>query len=834
MNRTSNLSSLHRRAGLGLACAGTLWMFAAGAVARAEVVLTPKVGGIAPVVVERPIDLPALSAREQRALSPAAREQRRQDELLKTIAEDLVYHLGKMTGTRPEIIVAGEAQPPRPAIVLGAPAVKLGAVPAFETPTQESFRLLTRDGRVLIGGESVYGVAHGVYEWLRELGCDWIFPGEEGEVIPARARLAVGELDVARKPVFEVRSPWYSGGARIVNADEQAQFAQWKIRQQQTAYRDRPHPTFLGGGHYWASLIGRNRKFLEENPDLRALTRQPDGSLERTWSQLDAAHTGVVELTVQDIRQTFERNGWPKDYPVAMSIGPNDGGGYSVSPEALAAGAGRNDPVTGDQDQTDALVLYANRVLERLVPEYPNLYLGFYLYSVHADYPMRHKPHPHLALNIADITYSRFHSLLDKRSVTRTYYRGILEQWARLNREQGNPLSFYGYNWNLAENLMPYSKMKIWGEDLPYYAAMGVVGHNNEQDKAWSILGPHNYLMARMGWDTSLDWRQVLAHYCTLAFGAGAEPMEQYYLDLIDTQESAGFEAGGYASIHLIFDRGFVERARARFARAAAAAGTEVHRRNVDYFSQPVTALERYLDYRDAVTAFDFEKGLRAYEAMLAHWETYLEKNANLVSRYGRRYAENWLFGPYVKQAHQYSTGDYRLLHALPDALPTLLDPNVSGAFMGFQNPEVRDHSWMTTKTWSSSWEAQGLGPYRQGAVWYRQRFELPKTGEGEGIGLFIGAVEDEIHVWCNGQYVGRGRGFIRPFAFDLTAHVRPGGDNLLALQVVRRGMLNELWQGGLLYPSFVFAGPRLDQPAPLDDPPYRVLPGGAREPIRP
>ena len=153
---------------------------------------------------------------------------------------------------------------------------------------------------------------------------------------------------------------------------------------------------------------------------------------------------------------------------------------------------------------------------------------------------------------------------------------------------------------------------------------------------------------------------------------------------------------------------------------------------------------------------------------------------------------------------------------------------------MGFQNPEVRDHSWMMTKTWSSSWEAQGLGPYRQGAVWYRQRFELPKTGEGEGIGLFIGAVEDEIHVWCNGQYVGRGRGFIRPFAFDLTAHVRPGGDNLLALQVVRRGMLNELWQGGLLYPSFVFAGPRLDQPAPLDDPPYRVLPGGAREPIRP
>ena len=381
---------------------------------------------------------------------------------------------------------------------------------------------------------------------------------------------------------------------------------------------------------------------------------------------------------------------------------------------------------------------------------------------------------------------------------------------------------------------MPYSKMKIWGQDLPYYHSIGVVGHNNEQDKAWSILGPHNYLMARMGWDITLDWHNVLSHYCTLAFGAAAPQMEQYYLELIKTQEEAGFEAGGYGSIHLIFTRDFIKKSKALFAKAARAAPSDFHRRNVDYFSQPVTALELYLDYRDAVTAFDFVKGQKAYEAMLAHWDKYLAKNSNLVSRYGRGYAENWLFGPFVKQGLQYTSGDYRLLYALPDELSSILDPNVMGQFMGFQNPELRTHSWMTTKTWSSSWEAQGLGPYRTGAIWYRQRFTLPAGKTGEGIGLFVGAMEDEVHVWCNGHYVGRGRGFIRPFAFDLTDHIRAGQENLVALQVVRRGMLNELWQGGLLYPSFVFAGPRLEKAATQEDPPYRVLPGGSREPIQP
>ena len=68
------------------------------------------------------------------------------------------------------------------------------------------------------------------------------------------------------------------------------------------------------------------------------------------------------------------------------------------------------------------------------------------------------------------------------------------------------------------------------------------------------------------------------------------------------------------------------------------------------------------------------------------------------------------------------------------------------------------------------------------------------------------------MHVWCNGNYLGSGNGFPRPFVFDLTEHARPGEPNLVALQVIRHSMANEVWLGGLIYPSFVFAGPRLEQ----------------------
>ncbi len=195
------------------------------------------------------------------------------------VVEDLKYHIERMTGQRPDMVVAGEGDDiPVPAIVLGEAARRLGAEPLHETATEDAFRLLTDGGRVLISGESVYGMSHGVYELLRELGCDWIFPGQEGEVIPEREHPEVEALDIAKKPAFQTRDPWVSGV--WASGDALAEFEVWKRRQQQTIDGQPRHPKFLGGGHFWHGLISSNSELLEENPEMRALVRKPDGTLE--------------------------------------------------------------------------------------------------------------------------------------------------------------------------------------------------------------------------------------------------------------------------------------------------------------------------------------------------------------------------------------------------------------------------------------------------------------------------------------------------------------------------------------------------------------------------
>lgn len=53
---------------------------------------------------------------------------------------------------------------------------------------------------------------------------------------------------------------------------------------------------------------------------------------------------------------------------------------------------------------------------------------------------------------------------------------------------------------------------------------------------------------------------------------------------------------------------------------------------------------------------------------------------------------------------------------------------------------------------------------------------------------------------------------------------------NLLAIQVVRNSKANEIGLGGLIRPSFVFSGPRLERKSPRPLELRRVLPGGELE----
>jgi hypothetical protein len=239
-----------------------------------------------------------------------------------------------------------------------------------------------------------------------------------------------------------------------------------------------------------------------------------------------------------------------------------------------------------------------------------------------------------------------------------------------------------------------------------------------------------------------------------------------------------------------------------------------------------VEALGLYLAYHNATQRFDFKAAKAGFDAIMTHWQNGYDRNSDLVAGEVPQYLKRFI-QKFVEGADKYSSEPYEMVYQIPDELPTMFDPNSVGHRMNYQSPEIVDDRFIKTKTISSTWDAQGLTGIRDGAVWYRVHFELPKQAKGKPVGLFVGGAEDEARVWINGKLIGSGRGFSLPFLYDLTEGVNYDGENLLAIQVVRNSKANEIGVGGIIRPSFIFTGPQLESKAPKQVELRRVLPGG-------
>ena len=550
------------------------------------------------------------------------------------------------------------------------------------------------------------------------------------------------------------------------------------------------------------------------------MKKQNPGAIPGFFVYSGESYIAMIEDYIRDM---FKKNNWPKDKKVCIGVGPADGGGYSESIESQMASSGRLDPATGNKDFTDLQVLLCNTLLEKLEKEFPNLHLGFYLYSNHADYPVRYKPNPKIVIVIADISYSRLHSTLEEHIKTRRYYKSILEKW----KNTPNVKFFRGYNWNLAENVLPYSKLIMWGDDLPYYKSLGVLGVYNETTKGTSNLAIGNYIEAKMLWDTKLKWRKVLKTFCKNAYGKAAAPMEKYYTAITLRQSKSGMEAGSFHAFRLIYDLKFVEQMRKLFDEARKLAETDVEKERIRIAELSLTTLEDHLKFKEAFNNFEFAKAKNIYEKLMNDLKVEIDKRQNIVSpggyNYFKRFHENS-----VMQAYKYSQPPYSIVYKIPNVLKTMFDQFNSGNVMGYYSSKLNDRHFIKTATFGSTWDAQGLMGYRSGSVWYRIPFGKLNT---KSAGLFVGGADSIVRVWCNDKYIGMGQGFARPFTFDLTGLLNEKGRNMLVIQVQRKGN-SEVGTGGIVYPCFIFTGPQLEKRAPDGELEYRLLPGGAIEKI--
>ncbi len=91
-------------------------------------------------------------------------------------------------------------------------------------------------------------------------------------------------------------------------------------------------------------------------------------------------------------------------------------------------------------------------------------------------------------------------------------------------------------------------------------------------------------------------------------------------------------------------------------------------------------------------------------------------------------------------------------------------------------------------------------GYYVGGTGWYRKRIDLPEDISGKIFKVMFEGVYMNSDVWFNEVHLGNHPYGYTAFVFDLTDHVIPGGENVLAVRVKNEGRNSRWYSGSGIY----------------------------------
>ena len=450
----------------------------------------------------------------------------------------LVWTAGKLPAGN--LILVGESAPTR---ALGATAKGLGPGGVLIRTFPNALVLLGPDHAT---PSDPWGTRYAVTRFLeRDLGCRYLWPGQDGKVVPKRRRIEVGPIHRTYTPVLRqrrIRSASYGertqkGLDRLGATKEEylRTYAKARVTRSRSAGWFGWH--CLGGslrlrsghafGHMWA-------KYGKEHPEWFAM--QPNGSRDQSQApgrcRLCVSNPKLIEAIAREKIEQLNRSDVK-----SVSIGPNDGGRSTFCTckacEKLDASDGRklklidfspgaNRRTFEHVSLTDRYVHFWNAIARRVVEVHPNAWLTADAYSVYAAPPVRAKLYPNIAIRFVGISYrsdtKRAQGLADwdqwAKATKKLYFRPNLLLFAR---RQGTPAVYV-------------HKM---AKDFRYLAGHSMIGTDFDSCMHhWSTQGLNYYVLARLHWNPDLDVDAVIDDYCRAGFGRGAEHVKRYLLRL--------------------------------------------------------------------------------------------------------------------------------------------------------------------------------------------------------------------------------------------------------------------------------------------------------------
>lgn len=398
------------------------------------------------------------------------------------------------------------------------------------------------------------------------------------------------------------------------------------------------------------------------------------------------------------------------------------------------------------------------------------------------------------------------HSMNNPLCESRQRAREMVEGWSKVEKM----MSWREYGYNLAETSVPFSKISVWKDDIPWLKEKGCIGLNIECLYMPHLYGPHIYLVSRMAWDAELDVEAVMDDFYTKFCGPAAQHIKAYWERIDEAYRTTSVHAGSFHGVHAFWTSELLKACQDDLSAAAKAAGGDsLIRRRVAMFQLGLDNAKHYAAWREAINRCDFATAQKSYDALMASMNSAFDQRLHPTSKYKHGYVPRFLGNLQTAGLARVSDGR-KVVVQLPDEWMFRYDAEAAGESAGWYKAPVAEDAegWQKVKTYSATLNEQQI-PEQLTWMWYQTSFRTPKNmPDGATTLWFMEPDGNEIKVWLNGEVIME-EGKIRsrqPLDIELGNRLKPDTEYVVTLKL-HHNWISELMLGGILRPVMVYSG---------------------------
>lgn len=714
-------------------------------------------------------------------------------------AYELERCLHIMTGVHLALAGRDDVAPGR-RVLIGrvAPPNLTRALPAAD----DSYVVSISADTVALAGRTDRATLYAVHHFLRDLGCRWVMPGQDGEVIPYRERISLRACRIVEAPDFAVRGFMCSAQDFLpdggwIPSDTDA-ILDWALRHRFNALwwgagATEPFGAHRGHGHNQTT----SHSYHAWVPPSLLFQRRPE-----CFPLVDGKHQpyhrsgrpNQLCLSNRHLRQYIARQmiAYLESHPETRVLALNAEDEPACWCECDACKA--LDRVAVDWTKngiecfplTDRVVDFVNDVAARVARKFPDRLIEMYAYGSTTEPPVAARCHPNVLVKFCMWPICGRHQVFDRDCERNRQFVAKLRAW----RERSSHLAVYNYgDYRYPE--IPACSYTLTATQFAALRKLGVEHVLGETENSLAGSAAWYTVLGESLWDTETDPQRVLADFCAAAYGPAAAPMTEYYQTLerglMAAVEAQGEQNASINNLHT-FSPEVVARGRGLIAKASDAAADD------DRIQARIDRALFNLLYAETCRIADV--GPHTEEAFRGGRESFvllkaIQRKRNICSGWPSTAAR--LKGFYVPplEAQQ---GE--LLAALPIVWKFRTDPSDVGLGEGWHSSAPGD-TWTDIRT-DASWTDQGHSYH--GVAWYSTELDVPAFPPGRRVWLLFGAVDGVCQVWVDGEAVGGqeedpGLMWDKPFALDVSAHVAQPGRHRVTVRVRKDSHAAGIWR---------------------------------------